>query len=591
MDVAFNQRTTNLLLAVILLVTALTWIGACRITYVSDDYLLGLHSFAPITSVRDVAERFTGPSVNLRYWRPVPDGLAVADFLLWGWNGRGFHLTNLIIHLLAVLFAFIVVRDVFGRPTSQALAVTLVFGVAASHEANILWPPGRADSIATLFVFLTLILERCARGRGIPTGSRSNGAPGEGESPDRRRGARWGVRAIAVVCFVLALASKEMALVALPFLILVPDEARDARRRFVGILPYVAAAALFFLYRSRFVEPMSGAPIFAGPRSPGVLAMNTVYAFGYTVLPLDLDQAVRLLDEYRMLIVAAAAAACVLVGLFCIRLIVRGKWRSYLVPVAYTAATGAFTVFSFERWRLYMMSIGVFTLLVMAAVDLLAPSKRRTGRAVLVFAASAFVLFNVARAVSAQATWFRASEFRRALQADLGRVLTEHTERPVTFLFLDRPAKLGSAPLLHLAVRDVLSQAGLERSATPALATGGMRDMTVDHESAVLLLALDEEKAFEGLRWQRVDRTRYDIWIDDNPGLVIAPAAAGTAARVARGRTYAKGDTLRSPVADVIVVDTRRTSATRVSITVRDTTLVPLIFDGEKFIVQPNDPR
>jgi lipoprotein signal peptidase len=482
---------------------------------------------------------------------------------VWGWDGRGFRLTNLVIHLLAVFLAFFVVRDVMGRPPREALAVTLLFGLAASHEANVLWPPGRADSIATLLIFVVLLCESRARKRG---------------------GARlW--RAIGVFCFVLAMGSKEMAVAVLPFLLLVQGDKRGVGKRAFALIPYVAAAALFFVYRSRFVEPMSGAPIFSGPRSPGTFAMNALYAFGYTVLPLDLSQAFGLLNQHRAWLVAMALVCCVLIVAFSVYVVARGKWRSYLVPLAYTAVTGAFTIFSFERWRVYMMSVGVFTLLVMAAVDLAEPSKRRSVRPVLVIAALALVVFHVFRGLSAQATWFRASEIRRDLQADLGRVQEEYAARPATFLFLNRPAKLGSAPLLQLAIRDVLTQASLERSGSLELATGGMRDMSVDHESATLLVALDEDRGFEGLRWKRVDRTTFDIWTEGNPDLVIVPAMAKSVGRSGRDQPYEAGDTLRSRAADVVVVETERSSARSVRVSVRDTTLVPLVFDGERFIV------
>jgi hypothetical protein len=122
------------------------------------------------------------------------------------------------------------------------------------------------------------------------------------------------------------------------------------------------------------------------------------------------------------------------------------------------------------------------------------------------------------------------------------------------------------------------------------LGTGGMRDMTVDHESAALLLALDAKRGFEGLRWRRVDRAAYEFWVEGNPGLAIVPAAAKTAGRAGRDQAYAKGDTLRTPFADVILLDAKRTSARSVIVAIRDTTMVPLIFDGKRFIVQAGGP-
>jgi hypothetical protein len=118
-----------------------------------------------------------------------------------------------------------------------------------------------------------------------------------------------------------------------------------------------------------------------------------------------------------------------------------------------------------------------------------------------------------------------------------------------------------------------------------------MRDMTVDHVSATLLLALDEERGFRGLRWKRIDGATYDMWVEENPGLAIVPAMAKTAGRAGRDQAYAKGDTLQAPFADVILLETGRTSAKRVRIVVRDSTLVPLMFDGEGFSLQEEMSR
>ncbi len=555
-----------LLLVVVLLTTVLVWVRACQITHVSDDYLLEIHSFAPISSIVDVAKPFTRPAVNTQYWRPVSDGLAVADFLVWGWDGRGFHLTNLIIHLLATLCVFFAVRDIFGRSRLESALVALVFGVSASHEANILWPPGRTDSLATLFVLLAMVFEYRAR-------SRDSG---------------W--RAIGVACFLLALGSKEIALASLPIIYLIPSR-KGRRRRPLAILPYVAGAAMFVILRGLIAEPISDSGVLAGAGSLPRIAMNTLYAAGYTLLPVDLAQATALLNEHRTAVVAMAVCAAVSGIVFGVWLVRMGKLEKYLLPLAYTIATGVFTMMWFERWRVYMMSVGVFTMAVMAVFDLAGLAKNRFLRVAVLSAISALVLFHAGRSLSAETTWIRASRLRDELQADLGRILEELPERPLKFLFIDRPAKLGSAPVLHLAIRDLLTQAHLQRGESPKLRTGGFRDMTIDSESATLLLALDEERGFRDLRWAMIDRHTYEISAAENPGLEIVPVTAKTPGRAARDQAYEVGDTLRSPFADVIMLETERISARRVVVSVRDSTMVPLLFDGTRFIIPTRTPR
>jgi hypothetical protein len=533
---------------------------------VSDDYLLELHSYAPISSIADVGKAFTRPAVNTQYWRPVSDGLAIADFLVWGWDGRGFHLTNLIIHLLATICVFFVVRDIFGRSHLEGALVALIFGVSASHEANILWPPGRTDSLATLFVLLAMVFEHRAR-------SRESG---------------W--RAIGAASFLLALGSKEIALASLPVIYLIPSRA-GWRRRGLAILPYVVVAAAFVILRGLIAKPISGSGVLAGAGSLPRIAMNTMYAAGYTLVPVDLGQATALLNEHRTGLVAAAACAAVSGIVFGVRLIRAGKLEKYLLPLAYTIATGVFTMMWFERWRVYMMSVGVFAMAVMAVFDLAGFVKHRHLRTTVAVAASALILFHVGRSLSAETTWIRASHLRDELQADLGRILEEIPERPLKFLFIDRPAKLGSAPVLHLAIRDLLTQAQLQRGESSRLRTGGFRDMTIDSESATLLLALDEDRGFRDVRWAMIDRHTYEISAAGNPGLEIVPVAAKMPGRAARDQAYEIGDTIRSPFADVIMLETERISARRVVVSVRDSTMVPLLFDGTRFIIPTRTPR
>lgn len=95
-----------------------------------------------------------------RYYRPVVSSLYAVDFAMWGLNPFGFHLTNVIIHVIASLLLLMILLKLFGdykHGLLSALIGALIFAVHPVHTEAVSWVSGRTDSLTTLFFFLSFL--------------------------------------------------------------------------------------------------------------------------------------------------------------------------------------------------------------------------------------------------------------------------------------------------------------------------------------------------------------------------------------------------------------------------------------------------
>jgi tetratricopeptide (TPR) repeat protein len=91
------------------------------------------------------------PDFSHLYYRPLSALSIVVDHVLWEWSPFGFHLTNLVIHVVNVLLVYAVVGELLGRGL-PAFFAALVFAVHPIHVEAVSWVPARTDLLATLGV-------------------------------------------------------------------------------------------------------------------------------------------------------------------------------------------------------------------------------------------------------------------------------------------------------------------------------------------------------------------------------------------------------------------------------------------------------
>src|SRR5213592_243181 len=184
-------------------------------------------------------------TTHLGHYIPLTWMTLGLDYLLWGMNPVGYHLTNLLLHAANAVVFFFVVRRLLTlalpSPSEHGYALAVSAGVAALVFAihplrveSVAWVTERRDVLSGLFylVAILLYLRACERGA-------------------RGRGWYW----LSVAVFVGALLSKSMV-VNLPVVLVILDvyplrrlggsigwRSEPARRIYVEKIPFVLLAA------------------------------------------------------------------------------------------------------------------------------------------------------------------------------------------------------------------------------------------------------------------------------------------------------------------------------------------------------------
>src|SRR3990172_1626114 len=171
-----------LVLLAILVVTCATYRGAAGHGFVLDDH----HTVADNPSVRSFAfldrwftsSRASSGTQEYRSYRPVLVAGYAVDYALWGDGPRGFHVTNVLIHLVVVILAYLLAR----RLWADEVAALCAAGVVALHPINaeaVNYVSARSSSLMTLFA-LAAVWAHDAAARG---GSRHWRAPPDAGGP------------------------------------------------------------------------------------------------------------------------------------------------------------------------------------------------------------------------------------------------------------------------------------------------------------------------------------------------------------------------------------------------------------------------
>src|SRR5438034_73683 len=233
-------------------------------------------------------------TTHLGHYIPLTWMTLGLDYLLWGMNPVGYHLTNLLLHAANAVVFFFVVRRILTlalpSPSERghALAVSagfaaLVFAIHPLRVESVAWVTERRDVLSGLFylVAILLYLRACERGA-------------------RGRGWYW----LSVAVFVGALLSKSMV-VNLPVVLLILDvyplrrlggsigwRSEPARRVYVEQIPFVLLAAAASAIAVMAQSSVHAVASLAQLSVPGRVAISTYGVSFYlwkTVAPVNLS--------------------------------------------------------------------------------------------------------------------------------------------------------------------------------------------------------------------------------------------------------------------------------------------------------------
>ncbi|WP_461834277.1 hypothetical protein [Desulfothermus sp.] len=137
---------------------------------------------------------------NFIYYRPLTMISFLLDFLVWKYRPLGYHLTNVLIHIANVLLVYGLFGRIFTRLNMNrtwAFWSALIFAVHPVHVESVSWIAGRTDLLVTFFSLFVLIAAHIYL-----------------ETKDKK------MLFFMFTFFLLALASKEMAVVLIPILLI-----------------------------------------------------------------------------------------------------------------------------------------------------------------------------------------------------------------------------------------------------------------------------------------------------------------------------------------------------------------------------------
>lgn len=390
-----------------------------------------------IGHITRAAENFA--DTDFRYFRPLPVLSLHWDYLLWGADPRGYHLTNLILHLINMLLVYVLGKALWQafhpeRPDGNihlpvlsarffAFAAAFFFLLHPIHSLSIFWISGRTDMICALFYMVTLLLFIRYRQSG-----------------------QWGWQAAGLISFILALLSKEMAASLPPVLLALAAIFGNAagRVRFARALrqsaPYWLMLGGYVLFRLSII----GRDVLgnADHRLTGPLqvAKNLVVYLGLLAVPGGHIAIGNVLKAHPLLFAGLTLAGLFLLGLAFRRLKTSPPLLFLLLFVLLTLLPVIRLVM---RWYLYIPSLG-FCLALGYLLPQLAARQSRS-RQVAVAAMLGTGLVYAGFLWQAQMDWRQAGELSRNYTGKLAAAIAG---QPGTdFYVLNVPGEVAEVPV------------------------------------------------------------------------------------------------------------------------------------------------
>jgi len=444
--------------AVVLLIVAATAIGVFRsslgIGFLLDDfshldcsYAFGHGDLSQLA--KSFTGNWTGAADNLTAYRPFISLSYCLDYLVWGLNPFGYHLSNLLMFAGCSILASLLMFELsaaFCAGTMRAalaLATGVLFAVYPLHPEAVAWVIGRVDVQCALFYFSSLYLYLLFR--------RSNSSLG---------------LVASLVFFACALPSKEMA-VTLPVVVALAEfllPARELGWRPANVQKRIAYVALYLLMLLTFalIRTCALHTLVGGYGSGGLKAFLQLWRN-------FLDQATWLKVVYGANEeVPAAGWLARLVwtafgGLAVLLLLRLGEGRAYWRTLAFISIAAAVSELpTFQIWHvfpnlcgsrlLFIPSVLLCMLLSMTALPAFRLWKRSATIGKVLPVAGALLLICVGYVWTVTLTdnltpWVSAGNQMRALAAQI-HAMAGSTPPGKVSLLLDLPQDLSGAGML-----------------------------------------------------------------------------------------------------------------------------------------------
>src|SRR6266566_3276122 len=152
-----RSRSLTIIIYLFLAAISVTVFGqTIRYSFVNFDddlYVYNAPAIQAGLTIKGIALAFTTP--HARNWHPLATISHMLDCQLYGLKAGGHHATNIVLHTMAVLLLFRVLRQMTGAIWKSAIVAAL-FAVHPLHVESVAWVSERKDVLSAVFFLLML---------------------------------------------------------------------------------------------------------------------------------------------------------------------------------------------------------------------------------------------------------------------------------------------------------------------------------------------------------------------------------------------------------------------------------------------------
>ncbi|MDP8322029.1 MAG: tetratricopeptide repeat protein [Candidatus Stygibacter australis] len=354
---ASSSRHLVIYLLLLIAITSMVYWRSLDNDFVNLDDNEHVYKNPNITSLDlpHIKAMFTGSRMG--NWIPLTELSFAIDHHFWGMDAYGFHLTNLILHIINTLLVFWLLLLLTGNPT-LSLFSALVFALHPLHVESVAWITERKDVLYALFYLLAFILWILGR-----------------------RSTKKGLLLLSLIAYLLALTAKSMA-VTLPLILILYDvfyEDRKLTKAINAKIPFfiLAAMVVFITFRSTYSSTTAYAELNILERI--VTANYAFWFYPFKLLlpfklsaiypyPQNINQALP--AYYYIMLLLTALLARLLIS-------IKGKGKKYLfwfwfylltiLPVLHFLPLAGSSI-TCDRFT-YLPSLGIFMILLLVIDD------------------------------------------------------------------------------------------------------------------------------------------------------------------------------------------------------------------------------
>ena len=122
-----------------------------------DDNIYVTDNFRIKSGISLEGIRWAFSTTYAQFWHPLTWLSLMFDYQLFGLNAGGYHMTNLILHILSTLLLFWLFNRMTGALWKSAFVAAL-FALHPLHVESVAWISERKDVLSAFFWMLTLCL-------------------------------------------------------------------------------------------------------------------------------------------------------------------------------------------------------------------------------------------------------------------------------------------------------------------------------------------------------------------------------------------------------------------------------------------------